>query len=363
MSWTFLKRAVIYTLVLRLFFVLSAGVVARVALKETGTFLDALTLTGDRWDVQNYERIATLGAYDASHNQGGDLVFFPLYPLLVNRLMGLGLGFYWTAVLLSIVTQVTAGYLLQRLVALDYPEPLSRRAVAAFYLFPTAYFLMVPYTEGLFMTLVLGSLLAAREHEWAWAGAAAFGASLCRLVGVGLFPALLWEAWQARAGRRAVAWSLLCPLGLAGYLAVNWVCTGHPFYFMWAQENLFHYQSEWPWVTPWQQLRKIVLSPPNPDAWAIGMPHLIGHLASYAVPMWLWVRKIRPSYQVFCWIALIPATLSLFSPSLLRYLLPAFPIYMLAAAASDEIYLPWLGLSTLLMGAMSVEYLVGYWAN
>jgi Gpi18-like mannosyltransferase len=60
------------------------------------------------------------------------------------------------------------------------------RAVAYLLVFPSAFFMAMVYTEGLFMGLALGALVLSRRGHWLWASLLALFAPWARAVGVAL---------------------------------------------------------------------------------------------------------------------------------------------------------------------------------
>ena len=92
--------------------------------------------------------------------------------------------------------------------------------------FPTSFFLLAPYSESLFLFLVLFALWAARRGKWELAGLAGIGASATRNIGVLLVLPLLTEAFHRFRERRktselarGVTWSLVAAGGAVAYLA------------------------------------------------------------------------------------------------------------------------------------------------
>lgn len=162
------------------------------------------------WDSEYYLAIA-VGGYD---DPATDLVgppgnqftksyaFLPFYPLLI-RIFMLPLALLD---LTPIATATLAGVIVSALGALGAMYALydlTRDSLgdegglrAAFYLiiFPTAFFLVQVYTEGVFVGLVFGCLAMLRRKQWLYAALLAAGAALTRAVGVSLIVPML-IAW------------------------------------------------------------------------------------------------------------------------------------------------------------------------
>jgi len=210
------------------------------------------------WDTVWYLEIAIFGYSPET----GNIIFPPLYPLLIRGL-GLLLGGHYLLAALIVSNVACVGFLilLYRLIALDFSPELARRTILYLLAFPTGFFLLAGYSEAVFLCLFVLALYAARQDRWGWAGAAAFLASLARLQGwVLTFPLLyFWvkdrflPAWRAQAFDRRSLGSVGSSLVMAGgggfgtvafmayvYL-VGWPSIEHVFAKQW------HMQIGMPW--------------------------------------------------------------------------------------------------------------------
>lgn len=176
-----------------------------------------------RFDSQHYLRIARQGYTDEA-----DSVFPPLYPLVVRGLGNLFGGGpvanLAAAVILSNFAFLGLLLLLYRVAAMEMDAHSARRTLLYLSLFPTGFFLLAPYTESLFILLVLGALWSARNGRFGLAGFLGLLASLTRLTGWILVVPLAYEYWQQRKGRwdTAVVATLLPGIGTATFMAWRW---------------------------------------------------------------------------------------------------------------------------------------------
>jgi hypothetical protein len=184
------------------------------------------------WDSEYYLAIA-VGGYDnprsphltplAGSGSGFDqslslsYAFFPFYPLLIRifafPLQILGLDPIATAALAGVIVSAL-GALLGMLALYDLARaPLGEdgalRAVFYLIIFPTAFFLLQVYTEGLFVGLAFACLALLKRKHWLAAALLASAAVLTRAVGVALvIPMLIaWfrtEAWRNLEWRRVL---------------------------------------------------------------------------------------------------------------------------------------------------------------
>jgi Dolichyl-phosphate-mannose-protein mannosyltransferase len=366
--------------------VLAIGAIAYMAL-ASGTFHsphDLLQLW-NRWDAPHYLDVVVFGyrAGDSSLLVGPHgyrsvyppdlhlyIVFYPLFPWLssvVNRVVDDPLV---SAFVVTTVASMFVAPLLYRLVRHDEEPAVAMRAAWFLLIFPTAYFLHIGYTEALFMALVLGSFLAARNERWWLAGALGGLAALARVNGLVLLPALTAEAftqWLQRppAERRLrVEWLAigLVAVGFGIYIGLNQVVYGEPFAFLKIQ-NEHWFKSLAP---PWDGIAGVWgwTSTKNPDnALMIGWMELL-FVAIGLVGTVHAAFRFRPSW--FAWMAgnwlLFVSTA--FVVSVPRYSLTLFPLYVSLALASRRTVLL-LALSAISIGGLiyfTGRFATGAWA-
>jgi hypothetical protein len=151
--------------------------------------------------------------------------FFPLYPTLLRAVAWLLDGQIALAgVLISNAALLGALVLLYRLIQIDFPRAVARRALLYLALFPTAYYLGAVYSESLFLLLSVGALYAARRDRWWLAGALGFLAALTRSQGILLLIPLAigfvrQQGWHPRGWRANPMALTLVPAGLMVYMA------------------------------------------------------------------------------------------------------------------------------------------------
>jgi len=152
-----------------------------------------------RQDAAWFLRIATTGYAPGD----GSAAFFPLYPLTV-RLVGAlpGVGPLGAALIVSNAAFLGALLMVHALTRLELGREAARRTVLFGAFFPTAFFLLAPYTEPLFLLLSISAFWFARRDRWLLAMLAGAGAAATRNIGALLIVALAVEALsQWRHGR------------------------------------------------------------------------------------------------------------------------------------------------------------------
>lgn len=299
--------------------------------QRIGTLRNALEIW-NRWDAPHYLDIAVHG-YQRVGDPKFFIVFFPLFPWLVRVAVFFTRDPLLSAFIVSGVATLVIGVALARLVALNYPEPVAYRAVYFMFIFPSAYFLHIGYTESLFLALVISSFLAARRERWFSAAMLGALASLTRMNGLFLIPALVVEAfhqmWAERRWRWGWLWLAIVPLGFGVYLLVNYWVTGNPLTFSEYERSHWSQSLTLPWKGMRQMGREFWLRSPR-DAQMIGLQIVlylaIGFLATVAS-----LLMLRPCYIVWMaanWVLTAGLTWDLSSP---RYLLGLFPMFIVFA--------------------------------
>ena len=366
------------------------AVIVSLTLVEFGAGPDPLTALGrawDRWDAQHYLYLATHG-YTATGDARNLIAFFPLYPALISAIAATGLPARTAALLISNVAGVVAAILLyeiavapgvERAAALAAPgvkraavsprqdlrENAAFRAAAFFVVFPTAYFLLVGYTEALFCALAFGAVLAARRQHWLLAGMLGGLAAAARLTGLALLPFLVLELFYARQALQAIWEAILAPvlivLGFVTYLVTNLVVLGDAFAFITVQRQHWSHSLSAPWVGFSEAIRGISWRVPW-EKLTVGGGEAAGGIAAYATTTLSWLR-LRPSDAAYATVLTVMMTFLPFWLSIPRYLLGMYPLFLLAGRISRRwVYLAMVAASFVGLVVFGLAFGRGYWA-
>jgi mannosyltransferase PIG-V len=296
-----------------------------------------LVTAWERFDGLWFLRIATAGYVDGD----GSAAFFPLYPMLIRFLSPLLGGHPLAAAyLVSHLAALGSMAFLYFLTASEWDERMARRSVLYLAVFPTSFFLLAPYSESLYLLLVLACLWGARRKLWAVAGVAGGAAAATRNLGVLLVVPLAVEAlhqWlEERSGQRLVrslAWSAVVVAGAGGYLLYweglsgDWLAPFH-------QQANWQREGSFPLATViWGTREAFRFVGEYPGGY-----HLVDWLIVVpALAAGVWVaRRARPVFTMYTWISIL-APLSFIFPlrpfmSVPRFVLPIFPILWAGAA-------------------------------
>ena len=286
-----------------------------------------------------YERIPFNA--DRPHNWA----FFPLFPMLW-RLAARVTGEYPISGLLISHLFFFLGLIFTHKAAqaFGFGKVLADRGLFYLAVFPTSYFYSLPLTESLFLFLSAASIYSAKQGRWWMAGLAGGLASLTRVTGVLIFPALLVLYWETYGGnlRSKAAWRsalfhkeflslFLVPAGIGAFMFYLFAITGNPLAFKdilvsWGRGIGF-----FP-VTLFGYLR-------NP--WLIAVPwdfRLVNFTgAALALICGAWLIKHRQwALGLYTLLCVIAALSSLLLQSQARYAMVLFPIYFVLAKAGNR---------------------------
>jgi hypothetical protein len=170
---------------------------------------DHAPLTGvfEHWDAILLRNIAQYG-YFSPHSTPNNTAFFPGYPMVLAAVHLILRNWVLSELIISSIAGCFAVVSLSRLAG-------NRRAVLYLLTMPAAIFLMVGYTESLFLALAIPAWHAATRGRWLRATLLAGLSGLVREDAVFLILALAVMALTGPRGQRLVN-ALTCCFALAG---------------------------------------------------------------------------------------------------------------------------------------------------
>lgn len=190
-----------------------------------------------RWDAGWYREIAEQGY------QGQSVSFFPLYPAAVKLGIATGLNFPVASSLVSLLATLVSAYFLFKIAEIELGDiKLAQQAVRWLLIFPTAFFLFAPYTEALFLALLLLALYSLKR-EWYLSASLAAGALALSRVGGVLFVIIVGAEIMRRWREPNVRWKII------GVLAAPFVSLGGYMLYLQAKFGdalaFLHQQASW----------------------------------------------------------------------------------------------------------------------
>lgn len=315
-----------------------------VFLPETQTGLPWWLDWSTHWDGIWYFSIVRDGYQLPEPGMGSNLAFWPLFPALLKVLTFL-FGQAHLALLAAVLSNgcfFFALWAFRYLVALDASPNVARRTLFYVAFFPTSFFYSAAYPESLFL---LGLALAwyfVRKGRLFFAGSFGAAATLAHVPGVLVFFPLLLERLRRAPGGEGsglswrLAWLLLAPGALLGFLAYQGLVVGDAFGFLRAAQGWRHTLA-WPWTDIIAVWGWVLPGGKEDPREAIPLLATLGALAVTAASM----RTLRASYLLWVMSVLL-LYLSLPSPqpliSMGRYVLHLFPLFITLARWGEH---PW----------------------
>lgn len=312
-----------------------------------------------RWDSGWYISIIEKG-YTAEQNiyGQGNTAFAPLYPYLVKALHELVIPealrtrgtIVVVGVMLSNVAFLVFLTLLYKLIQEHWPgEAVAKRTIFYLCIFPTSIAFSSFYTESLYMALTLAAFYAAEKGKWWLAGIAGGLSALTRPTGALIAIPLLILYWKQK--KRLcwdVAWLGWIPAALAVFWVVLYAATGDPFEFFGSHDGWEHM-----WRLPWAAF------------WVEKVPY---------VPVWdrvaiaaftvlaFFTFRFGSSYGLWSLMnTLLVLMVKGSTVSIMRYVLVAFPVFVLLAVWSDR--RPWLYQALCVLFTAFLAFFMVLWAQ
>lgn len=327
------------------------------------------------WNRANFD-----GAHYLSIVRGGyglyQQAFFPLYPKIIKFATPFFFGRDLLAALfISNLSFVAAMYLFYKLILLDYPEKMARQTLLFLILFPASFFFGFVYTESLFLALILGSFYAARKKKWLLAGILGALAANTRIIGVFLFPALIYEwwneykiqsaSWRTKYKIQNIFAIFIVPLGLLSYMKFLSDKFGDALLFAHVQPFFGAERSGGKIILLyqvfWRYLKMILTTQWDPLYFAVWLELLVAVLF-LGLLFLAYKKKVRLSYLLFAVFAYFVPTLSGTFLSMSRFALILFPCFISLSMVKNEtvrkiIY----GVFGILLAISAVFFYQGYW--
>lgn len=312
-------------------------------------------------DAGWYQQIVLQG-YEArpfDTSRQANWAFFPLHPMLWRGVQALGLPPALAGLLLAHALCLLALVQMHRWIQVQWNRELADRALLCFALFPTSYFLSLPWTESVFAALLATALLGLAQRRWGLVAGAAMLASGTRAVGVFLAPLLWWQARRDPSATWPQRWlyPALALGGLAVFMALLWQRTGNPMAFSeiqatWGRDGGSFTKHLVRWLGDPLRLGGV---------WNLSPINNSSLLLALAAVAWLWRDGKRAlALFVFGYVLMPWSTGTLMSMG--RYVLVCLPVFVALAAwlSGPRRQLAWLVASAVVLAWMSANFALGH---
>lgn len=300
--------------------------------------------------------------------------FFPLFPALIKLLSFSSPNFSFNEFIIGFILSslffLLSLMFLYRLLSLDYTAKIALSTVIVILVFPTSFFFAAIYPESLFLLLTVLTFYFARKGNWLISSLFAVLLTATRIVGIAIFPALLFEFYiqnKTLISKKIIP-ILFVPAGLIFYSWFNLTSFRTPLQFIKAQGALHNSRSvEQIILLPQTLIRYLrILSELrfNQFEWWVAMLEFASFIFAAVLLYLAWKKKIRMSYIVFSLFAfLIPISTGTFS-GLPRYVLILFPIFIaLALVKNRYVKITYAVISLILLTILFMLFSKGYYVS
>lgn len=282
-------------------------------------------------DVAHYGEISHEGyrhaPFDVTNPHSQQFAFFPLHPLLLWLVRHFTDDVVlWGAALCNLFFFLSLVLLHKLTLTFGYDEAVARRTIFYLAAFPASYFFSVPMTESLFVFLTVASFYAAKREHWWAAGVIGMFASVTRVTGVLLAPALLvlsWQMYRSLQIRKILGLGLV-PFGLFAYMFYSWWISGDALAFKHAasawghQPSIFFLTS----VTKWLMYPEPIAGP-----WNMYILH-VGSVLLCFVCIYILTRRREWALVLYTSMSIVVPLSSGVLQSLERYTMGFFPVFI-----------------------------------
>ncbi len=313
----------------------------------------------------------------ASNGYSNNYGFFPLLPTLVKPVANIfgakqnfDNAYFFAGLLVSNLAFFLSLIAFYKLLSLDFSEKQTKISILSLLFFPTSFFLGSIYSESLFLLLLFSSLYFARKKQWLLASFLGSLLTLTRFVGICIFPVLIYEFYKSRDWSiknfiKSGIWAT--PAGLIFYSIYNQIQEGNFLYFIKAQGNFLNNRSVDSFIffgqTIYRYIKILLTTSTNQFEWWIALLEIGSFIFISTVTVYALKKRVRFSYILFSFLAvLIPASSGTFS-ALPRYILVAFIIYISVGIIGARLRLIYFVISIALLSILTFFFSRGYFIS
>ena len=289
-----------------------------------------------RWDTGWYFHIAEDGYFYDGPGRQAATAFFPAYPAAMRLVAFVVQDTILAGVLVTLASALAASLLLWRWTRTRFGERTAWLTLLLLFLYPFSYFLFgAVYSDALFLLSAMGAFALLERDRPLAAGLVGAVACAGRPVGVAVLIGLVAVAIQRRGGFRKVQWRdagvLVAGFGFVAFMAYLWWRFDEPFAFSkvqtaegWNRSISFEMAAKIDFYRRWRDFGVTLVNN------VLTLQALFCVIALAFVPL-VW-KRIGWGYAVYVLAVLgIPLITSSDFIATGRYLLPAFPVYAVAA--------------------------------
>lgn len=195
----------------------------------------------NNWDAGHYLYLAEYG-YSSLGDKSNLIVFFPFYPALINLLTNFTSSYSVSSLIISFLSFILGSIFFYKLLVGMIGKNRAFKSLLALVLFPTSYFLFLPYSESLFFLLVTSALYFSSKRNFPLSGFISGLASFTRPTGFLITIAIFIDWYQSKNKKMIDLVSIFFPTAIfwLGYLLMNSLLFNNPLQFQFIQKENWH---------------------------------------------------------------------------------------------------------------------------
>jgi hypothetical protein len=342
------------------------------------------------WGFGNFDGVHYLKVAQDGYVSLSSPAFFPLYPLAIRFLTSINFlipknifldtaiyvdpAYFYNAMIISNFALLASLVYFYKLVRLDFSKKIAKKSVILLLLFPTSYYFGSIYNESLFILFVLASLYYLRTKRHILAGILAAFASATRVQGLLLSLVFIVEFINnIKSGKKriekqqlikSVIGIIIAPLGLIAYMIHLKYNYQDPLYFLTVQPLFGAERSSHPFILLPQVIYRYFKIFLSVDMFSLlylnAFIEFVFAMATIIILL-VWIKKIRFSYWLFIFCALILPTLTGTFLSMPRFALMVVLIFPVLVKRYRKLY-KWMVVVFVGLGVLLVSLFTrGYW--
>ena len=323
------------------------------------TILANFNLPYPVWTFANFDGVHYIRIAQDGYEQEFTQAFFPLYPILIKLFSYITFGnFLLSALVVSNVSFLAGLILFYRMINDIYDHKIAMWSVTFLLVFPTSFYFGSAYSESLFFFLIISYFFLIHKKRFFLASVTGALASATRLIGVFLTLTL-----KPKKTKSTIVPLIIIPLGILSYIVYLTLVFKKPFYFISAQQVFGQERSVQGIVLlPQVFWRHIKIITTTSGASLLNASfELISTIFVLALLV-LAYKKVKGEWLVFSLLAVLLPTLSGTLVSMPRYILVAFPMYIvLAQIENTRTKIIILSIFFILLAVLTVFFTRGYW--
>ncbi len=280
------------------------------------------------WSFANFDGVHYLNIAKVGYSYQYTQAFFPLYPILIKAGSIITFGnLIISGLLISNLAFLGALIIFYKLVKKHYGENIALWSSIFCLSFPTSFYFGSIYNEGIFFLLIVSSFYLADQNKiWLASIIGAFS-SATRLVGVFMAPVMAIKKRKFK-----IIPLLIIPVGFLLYVIYLAITFHNPLYFLSSQEIFGQGRSTNHIILlPQVFYRYFKIMATTHGALLINSAfELLSTIFAFATLI-IGYKKIKLDWLIFSLLAIILPTLTGTLASMPRYIVIAFPIYIILA--------------------------------